>query len=922
MCSHDPTDSSDATHRHDPSPAWPPLSAAAATGSGDSDPADLALSADPTEESAAKVGRPDTGTMHHIEAGLTDDLERTGPPPDSSYAVLIPTVPGYDLLEPLGEGGMGVVWKARQVKLNRLVALKMVLGDQRVGSKELIRFLAEAEAVAAVRHPHVVQVYEYGDAGGRPFLAMEYLPGGSLSDRLRRAGRLDPTAAAELMARLADAVQAAHDLGIVHRDLKPANVLFDDRGTPKVTDFGLAKRAGGSDLTATQAVMGTPAYMAPEQARGETKFVGPQADVYSLGVILYQCLTGTRPFQDPDTIALLRRVAEEEPERPGKRVAGLPRDVELICLKCLAKEPAERYPTANALATDLGRFAAGEPVSVRAAGVVERVGKWARRKPTLAAAYTLGLLAVLLGGLGGAALWQWRAAAQARDGEKVARESAEKARDGEKVARAAAERAQNTAELAQREAVIARDGERKAREQLAAVDYGRTMEVAHQEWRDNNVAATLALLESTPAHLRGWEWRYVHRLCHSDLLTLKGHTGAVWSASFSPDGARIVTGSGDKTAKIWDAKTGAEVRTLKGHTHVVASASFSPDGSRVVTASSDQTAKVWDANRGAELLTLKGHTNRVHSASFSPDGSRVVTASSDQTAKIWDAKTGAEFLTLKGHTQVVNSASFSPDGARIVTGSFDQTAKVWDANRGAELLTLKGHTPGVPSASFSPDGARIVTSSRDQTAKVWDPKSGAELLTLKGHTDQVTSASFSPDGARIVTGSWDQTAKVWDARSGAEALTLKGHTGAVWSASFSPDGARIATGSGDKTAKIWDAKTGAEFLTLKGHTNSVYSASFSPDGARVVTGSEDQTAKVWDPKSGAELLTLKGHTNEVWSASFSPDGARIVTGSWDQTAKVWDCAERRRGPHPQGADRSRQVGDVQPRRRAHRHREF
>src|SRR5262249_48140883 len=239
----------------------------------------------------------------------------------------------------------------------------------------------------------------------------------------------------------AGAVKAAHDLGIVHRDLKPANVLYDQHGQPKVTDFGLAKRVGGSDLTATQFVMGTPAYMAPEQARGDTKFVGPQGDVYSLGVILYECLTRTKPFEAPDQLALLRKVAEEEPERPGKRVPGLPRDVELICLKCLAKDPAGRYPRAGALAADLGRFEAGEPVSVRAAGVVERAAKWARRKPTLAAAYTLGLLAVLLGGLGGSAVWQWRAA----------------------------ERARAAAEFARSDAMKARDGERKAREQLAAI---------------------------------------------------------------------------------------------------------------------------------------------------------------------------------------------------------------------------------------------------------------------------------------------------------------------------------------------------------------------------------------------------------------------------------------------------------------------
>jgi hypothetical protein len=413
--------------------------------------------------------------------------------------------------------------------------------------------------------------------------------------------------------------------------------------------------------------------MAPEQARGNTKFVGPQADVYSLGVILYQCLTGTRPFEDPDPIALLKKVAEEEPERPGKRMAGLHRDVELICLKCLAKEPAERYPTAGALAADLGRFVAGEPVNVRAAGVVERAAKWARRKPTLAAAYVLGLLAVLLGGLGGAALWQWRSAERARNTAEIARGEAVTARDGEKAAREAAESAEH-------EAVIARDGEKRARERLAAVEYGRTMEVAHQEWRENNVAAAIALLEGTRADLRGWEWQYVYRLCHSDLLALKGHTGRVSWASFSPDGSRVLTASSDNTAKIWDANSGAELLTLKGHTDGLIWAAFSPDGSRVLTTSWDHTAKVWDGSRGAELLTLKGHMPARNPASFSPDGSRVLTASVDTTAKVWDAKSGAELFTLKGgHTSYLASASFSPDGSRIVAGRNDGTAKVWDA---------------------------------------------------------------------------------------------------------------------------------------------------------------------------------------------------------------------------------------------------
>jgi tRNA A-37 threonylcarbamoyl transferase component Bud32 len=566
----------------------------------------------------------------HTHDRLTiPDPEVTGPfaPPATESAVPPKdAVPGYELREPLGKGGMGVVYKARQVGLNRIVALKMVLGGHRAEPRELIRFLAEAEAVAAVKHPHVVQVHEYGEADGRPFLAMEYLPGGSLADRLKAHGRLDPIAAARLVGTLAGAVQAAHDQGIVHRDLKPANVLFDEAGAPKVTDFGMAKRRGGSDLTATQAVMGTPAYMAPEQARGDTKFVGPGADVYALGVILYECLTGTRPFAASDALSLLRKVAEEEPERPGKRLPRLPRDVELVCLKCLAKEPAERYLSAAALADDLARYAAGEPVSVRAAGLLERGYKWARRKPTLAASYGLTLAVLVLLGFGASLAALWRAAESAKELAEVAQGQAESARDGEKVARAEAE------------------GER---EKFARFEYGRSMHVAHQEWRENNVPTTLALLDQTRSDLRGWEWHYLKRLCHSDLLTLKGHTHPVGSASFSRDGSRIVTGGWDGTARVWDAKTGAEVLTLKGHTAQVRSASFGPDGSRIVTASADKTARVWDAKSGAEVLALRGHSTYVWSASFSPDGLRIVTASADKSARVWDARTGGEFLVLR-----------------------------------------------------------------------------------------------------------------------------------------------------------------------------------------------------------------------------------------------------------------------------------
>jgi tRNA A-37 threonylcarbamoyl transferase component Bud32 len=312
----------------------------------------------------------------------------------SARAFGSPAVPGYEVLGELGRGGMGVVYKARHVKLNRTVALKMVLAGGAAVGRLVIRFLAEAEAVAAVKHPHVVQVYEYGEAGGLPFMALEYLPGGTLADRLARGGRADLVAA---VAKVARGVAAAHLLGIVHRDLKPGNVLFDDSGEPKVADFGLAKLETGSDVTATGAVMGTPAYMSPEQAGGNTKFVGPQADVWALGVILYECLTGERPFRAEDSRGLLAAVMTADPPGPRSRAPSVPRDLELICLRCLSKAPHERYPTAAELADDLERFARHEPISIRPAGPLERAVKWVRRNQILAGALASVTLALVAG---------------------------------------------------------------------------------------------------------------------------------------------------------------------------------------------------------------------------------------------------------------------------------------------------------------------------------------------------------------------------------------------------------------------------------------------------------------------------------------------------------------------------------------------
>jgi serine/threonine protein kinase len=726
-----------------------------------------------------------------------------------------PEVPGFTILGELGRGNMGVVYKAHQNNLKRLVALKMILAGSHVAPEDLVRFRGEAEAVARLQHPNVVQIYEIGESRGYPYLALEYVEGASLAHKL--AGNPQPAReAATLVLALARAIHAAHLRGIIHRDLKPENILLQiancklqnenlpgdnlqfaicnlQFAIPKITDFGLAKqmdRAPGQ--TQTGAILGTPCYMAPEQAEAKSAAIGPAADVYALGVILYEILTGRPPFKGATTLDTLRQVIGEEPVPPSRLQSRLPRDLETICLKCLQKAPARRYGSADALAGDLERFLAGEPIRAKPVGSWERLIKWIKRRPAVAALAGVTLLAALvLTGLIVGLMYNERLQAALKDAQKE-RDKANQLRS-------------HAQELQQR------------------IRYAMDMNIAHDAWHDGAIALALEVLAKWVSavkdqrDLRNWEWYYLQSLCsakardgtnHPEARTLRGHTGPVGWVVFSPDSRLLASAGGEGAVTIWNAATGLAVRTMKAHEKPVTCLAFRTDGKQLASASMDATVKIWDVATGKGVHILHGHVGWVWGVAFSPDGRRLASAGADKTVHIWNARTGKQERTLKGHVNWVSSLAFSADGKRLASASGDRTVKIWDTARWKVIRSLLGHATPVSCVTFSPDG-KTLASGGGGTGKgellLWDLSSGVAATTVPD-SRRVTSVAYSPDGRRLLSGGFDRKVKLWDVKTGLKLLTLSCHLRAVTKAAFSPDGRRIASSSMDTTVKLWDAQ--------------------------------------------------------------------------------------------------------------------
>ena len=798
----------------------------------------------------------------------------------------------YELLRELGRGGMGAVYEARQLSLNRIVALKMLLPSRLASPAELERFRLEAEAVAALDHPNILPLYETGSCQGQPYFTMKLAEGGSLAERMAagkggkraevKAGRPESqqagrpaamlTAAgllacrpAPLVAKVARAVHYAHQRGIQHRDLKPGNILLDAEGWPYVSDFGLAKFLDrDSDLTVSSSVIGSPAYMSPEQAAGDAKRLTTASDVYGLGAILFELLAGRPPFTAENVPALLLKIVEQEPDASGIADA----DLRTICLKCLNKDPRQRYSSAEALADELDRWLRGEPILARPISGLERFRRWCRRRPALAALSASVLLLLVVVAVG-SSVAAWRVAS-ARRAEQRERLNAEAANSDLRVANVRLADTVRRLELRRAEDLFGVGDSAAGAAHLAAI---------LRRNPSNHIAANR--LVSALVH-RNWALPAAPPMRHMTLVE---------SACFSPDGRQVLSVSRENIARIWDASTAQPLAHLQ-HRDRVLSAQYSPDGTRIVTASADGTARIWSSTNGSALTPSLAHKGKVFWAEFSADSRRIVTASSDKTARLWDAATGALQRELRGHTLEVFLARFSPDGGQVATGGSRGSVRIWNAESGELLFRLQNRTPPMTALEFSPNGRRLVWACEDGTAQLWDPLTGQAVggpLIHNDYNQAVQHATFSPDSRMVLTSCKDDTARLWDAETGYPLRQQFVHEGGVSFGAFSPDGRMVATAAADTTARLWDTRTAAPLCQPLREHERISQARFSPDGRRLVTASYDWTAQVWDIQPRRSTGIVVSRERGVRSVAFSPDGESVLTASLDQTARFFNA---------------------------------
>lgn len=778
----------------------------------------------------------------------------------------------YELHERIAAGGMGVIYKARQVSLNRMVALKLISPGRLTSEEGVLRFQAEAKAAASLQHPHIVAIHESGQSEGQHYFSMDYVPGQNLADAVRSQA-MPAARAARLLKIIAEAVQYAHDQGILHRDLKPSNIILDEAGEPRITDFGLAKRLGvESELTLTGDVIGSPGFMPPEQAEGRQSGVGTGCDVYGLGAVLYYVLTGRPPFEADSITALLKQLIESEPVRPRLLNPSIPRDLETVCLKCLEKEPPRRYATARELALELGRFIESKPIQARPVGAAGRAWKWCRRRPAFAG-LSAGLALSFLLGLAGV-LWQWRRATL---------------------------------------------NELVARQNVYAADMSLAQRTLDASLLDKHRPGGMS-----KGDLRGWEWRYLWEQCRGDeLFRLHRYGDPISAVAVSKDGGlfAVQTERGEVGLWEWAGRrvvtnfTGAGLRAL----------AFSPTDSLLALGDRDAkgqpTVSLWDI-KGLTLRSTLNRTSPVRALAFSPDGKTLATFDHRGTVEVIDMESNrvlTQFTNRPPRRSEAGAVAFSPDGHRLLIGADYGLIQMIERPSGRPDTVQTQTRDGVTALAFSPDGKIFAAgfAYTSGTIRLWDSDSRADRGQLTNHTGYVQALAFSSDGEWLASAAADGTIRVWSISDQTEFRCLRGHrNGAL---TFGPDSRTLVSGCGDGSVYFWDITKASR---TSAHTNltvgppldaaaEVEPEGFTPrtlhpkvvrrlgiafawDSRSFMATDVDGAGSLWStqPVQRIERLPMLG-TN-VWGVALSPNDRWLAVGHASGTVDVWDW--RRRQP--------------------------
>jgi WD40 repeat protein/serine/threonine protein kinase len=860
----------------------------------------------------------------------------------------------YKLLQQIGEGGMGTVWMAEQTHpVQRKVALKVIKPG--MDSRQVIaRFEAERQALALMDHVNIARVLDAGATeAGRPYFVMELVHGVPIT-KYCDDNRLTPRQRLELFLPVCQAIQHAHQKGIIHRDVKPSNVmvtLYDGKPVPKVIDFGVAK-ATEQKLTErtlfTQygTMVGTLEYMSPEQAEMSALGVDTRSDIYSLGVLLYELLTGSTPLthkrlKEAAYGEILRLIKEEEPPRPSTRLSDsgetlasisaqrqmepakltklVRGELDWIVMKALDKDRNRRYETASAFAADVQRYLHDEPVLACPPSAWYRFRKFARRNRRAVATAAAVALTVVLGVTGLAA--STVLIARALQAETRANDDLDKTLKHER-----------------------QEG------------YYRGIALAYRELSADNLGRALILLDECPDDLRKWEWDLLMRLCRVEQVILRNERGVgVTSVAFSPDGERLASAGADGTVKIWNRRKGKVSQTLeKAHDGFVSSVAFHPDGKHLASTGRDKLVKVWDLDltndhlvfaRPCEAIhtigtayavafspldpnhlavgsdgvvtlwdwrnkkavhTFSGHDKRGICVAFSRDGRRLATGDWQGCVRIWDVVAGvgpiSTFSQSRDARRPVGALAFNHDGSSLATASFDRSVDVWDTATSTLRRSLPHSGRMVLGVAFSPDGRLIASTGEDKTVHVWEADSGRELFGLRGHTGLCGCVTFSPDGLRLASTSRDGTIRVWDAtplldHERQEAHTFTQHPVEIWSLALSPDGHSIASAGFGTPAKIWHADSHHAIAEFDGHKDVVFCVAWHPEGKRLAFAGSDNrefTVKVYNAHTKEQEYVLRDGPEEYTAAAFSPDGKYLVTGRTNRTVQVWDAREGRK----------------------------